>query len=93
VTCTGVSLSPGTLPAMTVRVPYDVTITASGGAAPYTFVVTSGALPAGVSLSAAGRLSGTPKNGSGGKTYTFAITARDANTCPGSATYTVFVAK
>jgi hypothetical protein len=39
---------------------YSLTLTATGGTAPYTWSVSSGTLPAGVSLSTGGVLSGTP---------------------------------
>ena len=39
---------------------YQETLTASGGTPPYTWSVASGSLPAGVTLSAGGALSGTP---------------------------------
>ncbi len=60
-----ISLAPGistgaTLPAGTVGVAYSQTLTASGGTTPLTWTVTSGTLPAGLSLSSAGVLSGTP---------------------------------
>jgi uncharacterized protein YhjY with autotransporter beta-barrel domain len=38
--------------------PYDQTLSASGGVGTYTYAVTAGALPAGMSLSTTGRLSG-----------------------------------
>src|ERR1019366_6150729 len=41
--------------AVTTKV-YSATLTASGGIAPYTFSVSSGSLPAGLSLSAAGAI-------------------------------------
>ena len=55
---------------------YGYTLTESGGTAPYTWSVSSGSLPAGISLSAGGNLSGTPT-----ATGTFSFTARvtDAN--------------
>jgi type VI secretion system secreted protein VgrG len=59
-TCPVITLSPAVLPAGTVGVAYNQTLTGSGGTAPYTFAVTSGTLPAGLTLSAAGVLSGTP---------------------------------
>jgi hypothetical protein len=44
-----------------IGTPYSQTVSASGGAAPYSFTVTSGVLPSGFSLDAAtGILSGTP---------------------------------
>ena len=70
-------LSPSTLPNGDVNVSYNQTISATGGAAPYTFAVTSGTLPTGVTLSTSGVLSGTPSlMGS----YAFTITATDSTT-------------
>ena len=40
--------------------PVSLPLTATGGAPPYSFRITSGSLPAGLSLSAAGRIQGTP---------------------------------
>lgn len=55
---------------------YSFQFTASGGTPPFTFAVTSGALPPGLTLSAAGLLSGTPTtNGQ----YDFVVTATDTN--------------
>jgi uncharacterized protein (TIGR03437 family) len=53
------SLSSNTLPVAFVGQSYTGTLTAVGGAPPYTFVATT-ALPPGLTLSAAGRLSGMP---------------------------------
>ncbi len=50
----------GTLPAGTVGAAYSQTLTASGGTPPNVWALMSGALPAGLSLSGAGVLSGTP---------------------------------
>jgi hypothetical protein len=50
----------GTLPAGTVGVAYSQSLTASGGTPPNIWALMSGALPAGLSLSSAGVLSGTP---------------------------------
>ena len=57
---TGVTLSPATFASGTVGAPYSQTITAAGGTSPYTFAITSGSLPAGLTLSSGGVLSGTP---------------------------------
>jgi len=54
------SVTPTTLPGGTVNSAYAATLTASGGSAPYSWSVSSGQLPAGVSLSAGGSLGGTP---------------------------------
>ena len=53
-------LAPATLPNGTLGVAYSQTITASGGTGPYVFTVSSGTLPEGLTLSAAGVLAGTP---------------------------------
>jgi hypothetical protein len=50
----------GTPPAGTVGTAYSTTFSAAGGTAPYTFSLASGTLPAGLALSGAGVLSGTP---------------------------------
>ncbi|MDE2249512.1 MAG: putative Ig domain-containing protein, partial [Xanthomonadaceae bacterium] len=85
-------LSPSTLPAATVGIAYSQTITASGGTSPYTYAVTVGTLPAGLTLSSAGVLSGTP---TAGGSFTFTVTATDSSTgtgpYTGSQTYTLTV--
>ncbi len=70
-------LSPETLPDATVESAYNQSLSASGGQAPYTFEVVSGALPAGLALSAEGGLSGTPTTPG---RFTFTIEARDSST-------------
>ncbi|MCA9548430.1 MAG: putative Ig domain-containing protein [Myxococcales bacterium] len=54
------SILTTSLPMGTVGVPYDVFVAAAGGAGSYTFSLAMGVLPAGLSLDASGRLSGTP---------------------------------
>lgn len=74
----------------TLGVAYSVTIIVEGGTAPYTFAITSGALPGGLSLNGAtGVISGTP---TAGGTPTFQITATDANGITGSASFTITIA-
>ncbi|HET7301498.1 MAG TPA: putative Ig domain-containing protein, partial [Oleiagrimonas sp.] len=72
------TLSPTSLTAPQAGVSYSATVTASGGVAPYSYAVTSGALPTGLVLNAStGAISGTSSvTGS----YTFTITATDSNT-------------
>lgn len=55
-------ITPTTLPDATNGVPYNVTLSAKGGTPPYTWSLASGsaALPAGLSLSSGGMISGTP---------------------------------
>ncbi len=78
-------LSPATLPNGSLGTPYNQTITASGGSAPYTFAVTTGLLPNGLTLNSSGVLSGTP---SAGGTFNFTITATDSNSDTGTRDYT-----
>ena len=83
-----ITLAPATLPNGTVGVAYSQTIVGSGGTAPYTFSVTVGALPAGVTLTAAGVLAGTPTT-AGQSTAT--IRGTDANGCFKELSYTVVI--
>jgi plastocyanin len=48
------------LPAATVGTAYSTSLMASGGVTPYRWKVTSGSLPAGLTLSHSGSISGTP---------------------------------
>ena len=86
--CPVISLNPATLPGGTVGVAFSQTILGSGGIAPYTFAVTSGALPAGLTLTSAGVLAGTPTTAG---SSTFTIRGTDFNGCTGSVTYTVVI--
>jgi len=86
--CPVITLAPPTLPPGTVGVAYSQTITGSGGTAPYTFAVTSGELPPGLTLTPAGVLAGTPTRGN---TFTFTIRGTDANGCFASLVYTIIV--
>ncbi|NYH46482.1 UNVERIFIED_ORG: uncharacterized protein YhjY with autotransporter beta-barrel domain [Xanthomonas campestris] len=86
-----VTVGPASLPAATAGSAYSQNLSASGGTAPYTFAVTAGALPAGLTLSAAGVLSGTPTaTGS----FNFTATATDSGGSPtsGNRAYTLTVA-
>jgi hypothetical protein len=64
------------LPYGTYEVPYSQFVTASGGKPPYTFSLTSGLLPSGLTLKGNGTLEGTPK---GVSTSTFDIKVTDSN--------------
>jgi streptogramin lyase len=56
-----VQLAAASLPSGSINVPYPTTpLIASGGTTPYTWSISSGALPAGLSLSSTGVISGTP---------------------------------
>jgi len=87
--CPAITLSPMTLPAATAQVFYSQSVTASGGSAPYAYTVSSGALPAGLTLNpATGLISGTPLQGG---LFNFTIRATDTNGCIGSQPYTLSV--
>ncbi len=89
VVCPAIVLSPATLPGGIVGTAYSQGVTATGGTAPYTYALTSGALPAGMVLTpATGGLSGTP---SAAGTYTFTVTATDTFGCAGSRPYTLTI--
>jgi hypothetical protein len=79
---------PPTLPGATLNVPYSQTITAAqaGYAGPFTFSVTAGSLPAGLSLSAGGTLIGMP---TAAGSYSFTVTATENNGTMASQAYTV----
>jgi hypothetical protein len=67
-------------------VAFNQSVSAGGGAAPYRFTLTGGALPAGLSLGTNGVVSGLPLALA---TNNFTITATDANGCSGSQAYTL----
>jgi hypothetical protein len=72
----------GSLPNPTLSVPYTQTLQAQGGLAPYTYAITAGALPAGLTLSSGGVISGTPTV-VGASSFT--VTATDSQTTPHTA--------
>jgi hypothetical protein len=70
------------------NVPYAATLAASGGTAPYTWSVTAGALPPGLTLSATGAIAGTP-TAAGASTFTLQVA--DAESTPQKATAQVSI--
>ncbi|WP_176140814.1 putative Ig domain-containing protein [Pseudoxanthomonas indica] len=74
-------LNPVSLSNATVGVPYGESITASGGIAPYSFHVSGGSFPPGLTLSSSGNLTGMP---TAGGTYTFTISANGSSTGAGA---------
>lgn len=83
-------VNPSTVPGATVGAGYSQTLSGSGGTAPYTFAITAGSLPAGLSLNTStGALAGTP---TAAGTFNFTVTATDANTFTGSRAYSLVVA-
>ncbi|BEP94571.1 hypothetical protein GmRootA79_29550 [Acidovorax sp. A79] len=88
-----VAVGPGTLPVGTVAAAYSQTLAGSGGAGPYAFAVTAGALPTGLALSTGGLLGGMP---TAGGAFNFTVTATDSSAFPGpyagSQAYTLAIA-
>ena len=88
--CPIITVNPASLPNGSVGTPYSQTVSASGGTAPFTFSISSGALPTGLILNGAtGAITGTPTTVG---TFTFTITATDATGCTGSRLYTITIA-
>ena len=73
-------IDQASLPSAAVASAYSTTVTASGAIAPYSYAITAGALPAGLSLSSGGTLSGTP---TAGGSFNFTITATDSSGAAG----------
>ena len=83
------SIAPASLPATTQGFAYSQPVTASGGTAPYSYAVTAGSLPTGLSLNTAtGAIAGTS---SAAGSFNFTITATGSFGATGSRAYTVFV--
>ncbi|VVE00625.1 IPT/TIG domain-containing protein [Pandoraea commovens] len=76
------TLTPSALPTPIAGQAYTQTFTATGGVAPYRYTVTTGALPAGLTLDpVSGVLSGTATSTG---TSTFTVTVKDSSTGPGT---------
>lgn len=74
---------PSKLPDATAKKAYSTTLRAAGGKRPYRWEVSSGHLPAGLSLSPSGNLSGTPVTAG---TYSFSVLVSDASSPAHAAT-------
>jgi subtilisin-like proprotein convertase family protein len=86
--CPALTLSASPLPVGLVGSVYSNVVAAGGGASPYTYVVSGGSPPTGLSLATNGVLSGTPTTNG---VFNFTVGVTDANSCPGSSNYTVTV--
>jgi uncharacterized protein YhjY with autotransporter beta-barrel domain len=88
-----VTVNPATLPSGAFGTAYSQTLSgtsANGGVGPYTFAVTAGALPAGLTLSSAGVLSGTA---TAAGSYNFTVQATSSNGFSGTRAYTLAIAQ
>ena len=75
ITISNLAIITTSLSSGVVAVPYSATVTAGGGTTPYTFTATG--LPAGLSISTGGAITGTPTTAG---TVTAAITVTDSTT-------------
>ncbi len=83
------SITATTLPSGATGSPYSQTFTAAGGTPPYSWTVTAGALPTGLTLEIpTGVLSGMPTQP---QTYTFTVTVTDANSVTTSRQFAVTI--
>ncbi|MGA3039609.1 MAG: putative Ig domain-containing protein, partial [Bryobacteraceae bacterium] len=83
----GLTISTAALPGGKVGASYSQTLTAAGGVSPYTFSVSAGTLPPGITLNGA-VLGGTPtKTGS----YPFTIQVTDSTQATASAQFTIVI--
>lgn len=86
--CPPIVISPATLPPAEINKPYSVQLSAAPLPGPYQFAAAG--LPAALTLSDSGLLSGTPANCGD---VTFLVTVTDVTSgCTGSTTYTLHVA-
>ena len=87
--CPAIYVFPDYLPDGATGTPYSYYRTASGGEAPYTYSVTAGSLPDGLTLDPTnGHISGTPTMPD---SFAFSITATDANGCTGTCDFTLAI--
>jgi len=75
------SITSSSLPSGQVGIAYSATLTATGGISPYTWSITSGTLPAGLSLNASsGAISGTPTAAASNMALTFQVSDSEKST-------------
>lgn len=86
--CASIALSPATLVAGIIGQPYNQSLSASGGIAPYGFTLVAGGLQGNVALSPAGVISGTPTSSG---TFPITVRATGANGCFGERSYTLVI--
>lgn len=86
-------ITPDVLKDAQVEEIYSVTLQASGGTAPFTWSIVSGALPGGLSLTSGGTLFGAPTEESGPGIFSFTVSVVDSGDpqVTGTRTYTLVV--
>lgn len=74
------NFATSSIPAVTAGVNYVYQVPVVGGVAPYSFVISAGSLPLGLTLSpTTGIISGTPNLSSGNKSYSFTLRVNDSS--------------
>ncbi len=84
------AVTTSSLPAGVEGNAYSQSVQVSGGLNPFSFTISAGALPAGLNISTAGTLSGTPSGPQG--TYNFTVKVTDASNLTQSATQILSIA-
>ncbi len=84
-----VAIATTSVPNATLGQTYSTQLNATGGTSPYSWSTTSGSLPAGLSLSSAGVIGGTPSSAG---SSTFTATVHDASSHTASSSFTLTVA-
>jgi hypothetical protein len=88
-TCTTITVNPASLPQGTLGTLYSQTVSATGGVAPYSFSLASGALPGGLTLDTnSGFISGIP---AASGSFVFTIRATGQGGCTGQRSYVLSV--
>ena len=86
--CPDIILSSDALSNAQIETSYEATITATGNTAPFTYSLTGGALPNGLTFNESGAISGTPTESG---LFSFVVTATDAYGCTGTKEYELYV--
>jgi hypothetical protein len=85
----GLAITSSSLPSSLLGQPYpSITLAAAGGAQPYAWSVTKGALPPGLVLTGAGTLSGTPSEAGA---FSFTVQVTDSNGATASQAFTISI--
>ncbi len=83
--------TPPVLPQATKNSAYQANLATSGGNGPFTWKVSSGSLPSGLSLSSSGVITGTLASSVGTGNYTFTIQATDSGNATAKTAFTLGV--
>ena len=86
--CPVLTVNPTTLPGGTAGSAYSQALSQTGALGTPSYAVTAGAVPPGMTLSAAGTISGTP---TATGTFNFTVTVSDNSGCTGSRAYSITV--